>query len=100
MDRELLDHFLADGARRGPEGPGAFTGSAGGAPCGDLVRISLALDTGGIDSVTFDAEGCAASRAAAAAVAELVDGAWFLEASSVDPAEVADALGGLAASHL
>ncbi len=99
MDRELIEHHLADGSRRGPEWPGGFNGSAGGAPCGDLVRVSLTLAEDAIDAVSFDAEGCAASRAAAAAVAEMAEGASVLEAASIGPADVADALGGLAASH-
>ncbi len=49
--------------------------------------------------VAFDAEGCAPSRAAAAAVAELVDGAGVLEAASIGPDDVESELGGLAATH-
>ena len=34
-------HYLGDASRRGAPLPGGFDGAAGGAPCGDLVRISL-----------------------------------------------------------
>ena len=49
--------------------------------------------------MTFDAEGCAPSRAAAAAVAEMVDGAGVLEAAAIGPDDVDAELGGLAATH-
>jgi tRNA-specific 2-thiouridylase len=99
VNRELLEHYLADDARRGPELGGAFTGSAGGAPCGDLVRLSLLVCDGRIGRVTFDREGCAASAAAAAAVAELAEGASVLEAARITPDDVEAELGGLAPTH-
>ncbi len=46
-----------------------------------------------------DAEGCAASRAAAAAVAELADGRSVLEAAAIGPEQIDEELGGLAPSH-
>jgi tRNA-specific 2-thiouridylase len=96
MDRELFDHFLRDDSRRGPAPDAAFTGAAGGAACGDLSRLSLTVADGRIASVTFDTEGCGATRAATAAVAETIEGATVLEAGrlSIDDAE--GLLGGLA----
>jgi tRNA-specific 2-thiouridylase len=99
VDPEALQHYLADGSRRGPAPDGAHSGSAGGAPCGDLVRVSLLIREGRIAQVTHEAEGCAVSRAAAAATGELVEGAGVLEAAALGPADVAAELGGLAASH-
>jgi tRNA-specific 2-thiouridylase len=71
------------------------TGAAGGAPCGDLVRIDVAVDGDRIAAARFEAEGCGAARAAASAVVELVDGGGFLDAARVGAPEVAAALGGL-----
>jgi tRNA-specific 2-thiouridylase len=99
MGAEAIEHYLRDGSRRGPAPDGAFTGSAGGAPCGDLVRLSLSIRDCAVAGVSFDAEGCAASRAAAAAVAEMADGAWLLEAASLSADAVSEELGGLAPSH-
>ncbi len=98
-NRELFEEFLADGTRRGPAPDGAFSGSAGGAPCGDLVRLSVSVYEGRIESVTFDHEGCSATAAAAAATAELADGASVLEAAGVGPDRIESELGGLGASH-
>jgi tRNA-specific 2-thiouridylase len=92
---ELIEAYLADRTHRGPVPDGAFTGAAGAAACGDLVRLSLELDAGRIAGVAFETEGCAATRAAAAAVADLADGESVLAAARVGPAEVADTLGGL-----
>jgi tRNA-specific 2-thiouridylase len=95
MDRELFEHYLSDRSRRGPAGAEAFSGAAGGAACGDLSRISFAVEDGRLTNVTFDAEGCGAMEAATAAVAETIDGATVLEAAllSIDDAEAL--LGGL-----
>lgn len=95
MERELFEHYLTDETRLGPAVDDAFTGAAGGAACGDLSRVSFAVAGGRVESVTFDAEGCGATRAATAAVAEMVDGAPVLEAALVDVDTVDTAIGGL-----
>ena len=57
---------------------GAFTGAAGGAACGDLVRISIALEEHGdgalIGDAGFDASGCGATIAAGSAAVGLLRG--------------------------
>jgi tRNA-uridine 2-sulfurtransferase len=95
MDRELFEHFLADGTRVGPAPDDAFTGAAGGAACGDLARISLSLDDGRVAAVTFDSEGCGATRAATAAVAEAVEGEPVLTAARLSVDEIESMIGGL-----
>ena len=95
MDRELFEHYLSDESRRGPVADGAFTGAAGGAACGDLSRVSFAVANGRIEGATFDAEGCGATKAATAAVTEMIDGAPVLEAALIDIDTVDAAIGGL-----
>jgi tRNA-uridine 2-sulfurtransferase len=95
MDRELFEHYLSDESRCGAPAEGAFTGAAGGAACGDLSRLSLTIDEARVAAVTFDAEGCGATRAATAAVAEMVDGAPVLEAATIDVDTLDAAIGGL-----
>jgi tRNA-specific 2-thiouridylase len=95
MDRELFEHYLRDESRLGPAADGSFTGAAGGAACGDLSRISFTVADAGVRSVSFDAEGCGATRAATAAVAEMIDGAPVLEAAAVDIDAIDAAIGGL-----
>ena len=95
MSFEAFEHYLGDDSRRGPAPDGAFSGAAGGAPCGDLVRVSLAVERGRVVAARFDAEGCAATIAAGAAVADAAEGASVLEAARIGPAEVSAELGGL-----
>jgi tRNA-uridine 2-sulfurtransferase len=95
MDRELFDHFLRDKSRRGPSPDDAFTGAAGGAACGDLSRLSLTVADGRVAAVTFDTEGCGATRAATAALAETIEGATVLEAASTSIDDTEALLGGL-----
>ncbi len=86
MSFEAFEHYLSDDSRRGPAPDGAFSGAAGGAPCGDLVRVSLAVERGRVAAARFDAEGCAATIAAGAAVTEAAEGASVLEAARIGPA--------------
>jgi tRNA-uridine 2-sulfurtransferase len=95
MDRELFDHFLHDESRRGPATDDAFTGAAGGAACGDVSRLSLTVGDGRIASVSFDTEGCGATRAATAALAETIEGATVLEAALISIDDTEALLGGL-----
>jgi tRNA-specific 2-thiouridylase len=95
--RSFADHLHA------PSGRGALkdsphTGAAGGAACGDVVRISLRIEGERVAEVGFDAEGCGAVTAAASATVELVQGEPFLSACSLGPGDVAEALGGLTPS--
>jgi tRNA-specific 2-thiouridylase len=88
------DHLSA------PRGLGALAGSphsgaAGGAACGDLVRVTVRVEGDLVVEAGFDAEGCGAARAAGSAVVELVEGHPFLEAALVTPDDVSDVLGGL-----
>jgi tRNA-uridine 2-sulfurtransferase len=99
VDRAIFEHFLADDARRRSAPDGAVSGFAGGAPCGDLARISLVAGAGRIERVTFDHEGCAATAAATAAVAELAECGSILDAARLGPDQIEVELGGLAASH-
>jgi tRNA-specific 2-thiouridylase len=95
MDRELFEHYLADETRRGPAPADAFTGAAGGAACGDLARVSLSVDGGRVVSLSYETEGCGATRAASAALAEVVEGASVLDAARLSIDDVEALLGGL-----
>jgi len=97
MDATAFEAYLDDSSRCGEPLTGSARGSAGGAACGDLIAISLRLDEGRAADVRFEASGCAAARAAAAATAELLDGAGLREAGLLDAAAIAAELGGLSA---
>jgi tRNA-specific 2-thiouridylase len=97
LTTDAFDYYLRDASRRAAAPEGSYSGAAGGALCGDLVRVSIALDGGRIAAASFDAEGCSTANAAGAAVAELVESVAVLDAARVAPEDVAEALGGLSA---
>src|SRR5690606_8968172 len=72
-----------------------YSGAAGGAACGDVVRISLLVREGRIAETSFDAEGCAALRACAAAACEELEGEPVLEAARLGARRIGELVGGL-----
>jgi tRNA-specific 2-thiouridylase len=99
---EALANHLERPLGRGHVPEHAFTGAAGGAACGDLIRVSIALDPdspdGRILDAGFDASGCGASIAAGSAVVSLVRGTPLLQAARVGVEQIARELGGLSAA--
>jgi tRNA-specific 2-thiouridylase len=96
----LIEQHLSQPHGRGALADAPHTGAAGGAACGDLVRISVSVDGDRVVETGFEATGCAAVRAAGSAAAELVEGMPALTAALVSPEVVARELGGLAPSHM
>src|SRR4051812_8561361 len=84
-------------AARGHVPNGAHTGAAGGAACGDLVRLSIAVEGDRVRDAGADASGCGAAMACASAAAEIVRGRPVLEAARVSADGIASELGGLSA---
>ena len=78
----------------------ARSGAAGGAVCGDLVKISVEVEGDRVSDAGFEAEGCGSAIAAASAAVELVRGATLLDAARVGSREIAEALGGLSTGKL
>jgi tRNA-specific 2-thiouridylase len=99
---ELLQSHLEHPRGQGHTPPGSFTGAAGGAACGDLIRISLALDPaspeGRVAAAGFQASGCGALVAAGSAAVALLSGAGLLEAARIGAGEISAELGGLSAA--
>src|SRR5215207_2052066 len=86
--RSFAEHLDA------PRGKGALknhphSGAAGGAPCGDLVRIAVRVEGDRIAEAGFDASGCGAATAAASATVESIEGKPFLTACRLSAGEVA-----------
>jgi tRNA-specific 2-thiouridylase len=99
VDERFEDH-LRHPRGRGQAPAGAHHGAAGGAACGDLVRLSLVVRGERVAEVGFEAAGCGAAQAAASAAVELVAGAPVLEAARVGTAAIAGELGGLSPGKL
>jgi tRNA-uridine 2-sulfurtransferase len=87
---------------RGHSPADSCTGAAGGAACGDLIRVSVAIDPdssqGQIADVGFDASGCGATIAAGSAVVGLLRGLTLLAAGRIGADQIAAELGGLSAA--
>jgi len=96
---ERLAGHLERPSGRGHTPREAFTGAAGGAACGDLIRISIALDVasaeGRIEDAGFDASGCGVMLAAGSAAVGLLRGAPLLQAARIGAEDIAAELGGL-----
>jgi tRNA-uridine 2-sulfurtransferase len=95
---QLRDH-LESPRGRGHLPERSHTGAAGGAACGDVIRISLALERdspdGRIADAGFDASGCGASIAAGSATVSLLRGATLLDAARIGAPDIDAELGGL-----
>ncbi len=96
---EQLSSHLERPIGRGHTPANAHTGAAGGAACGDLIRISIALDPnspyGLIQDAGFDASGCGATVAAGSAAVSLLRGTPLLSAAQLGAEQIAQELGGL-----
>jgi tRNA-specific 2-thiouridylase len=95
--RSFAEHLNA------PSGKGALagaphTGAAGGAACGDLVRIAVRIEGDTIAEAGFDAEGCGAVTAAASATVEIIEGTPILTACRLSTDDISTELGGLTPS--
>jgi tRNA-uridine 2-sulfurtransferase len=95
--RSFAEHLEA------PHGAGALknhphSGAAGGAPCGDLLRIAVQIEGDRVTEAGFDADGCGALTAAASAIVEGIEREPFLNACRWNGERVAESLGGLTPS--
>jgi tRNA-uridine 2-sulfurtransferase len=99
---EYLQQHLERPVGRGHTPRDGCTGAAGGAACGDLIRISLEVDTaspeGRIRDAGFDASGCGAAIAAGSATVALLCGTPLLAAARIGAGDIAEELGGLSAA--
>ncbi len=100
MPDERFEDHLRHPRGRAHEPQNAFHGAAGGAACGDLVRLSVAVDGDRVSGAGFEASGCGATIAAASAAVELADGAGLVEAARIGSPAIAAELGGLSAGKL
>ncbi len=80
---------------RGEPVRGGYSGAAGGAACGDLVRITVAVEGDRVAAASFDGHGCGAALAAGSAAVALTCGASVLDAARVGPDEISTELDGL-----
>jgi tRNA-specific 2-thiouridylase len=100
MDRERFTEHLAAPMGRGVVLSEGFDGHAGGAICGDLIRLSVQVADDRVVAAAFDASGCGALTAAGSAAVTLVSGELLLDAARVGTRAIAEELGGLSPGKL
>jgi tRNA-specific 2-thiouridylase len=100
MPDERFEEHLRHPRGRGARPPGAHDGAAGGAACGDLVRLSVTVAGDRVTAAGFEASGCGATIAAGSAAVALVEGATVLDAARVGAEAIAAELGGLSPGKL
>jgi nitrogen fixation NifU-like protein len=91
----VMDHFTNPrnvGEIEGADG----VGQTGNPVCGDVMRITIAVDgSDHIEDVKFKTFGCGAAVATSSMVTEMVMGKSIREAAAISNQAVAEALGGL-----
>ena len=91
---QLLDHF--QNPRNGGDVPHAdATAEIENPACGDVLRLTLKIDSGRIAEIRFKAKGCVPSMACASALTELVTGQTVDEIRSLHRETLIAAVGGL-----
>jgi tRNA-specific 2-thiouridylase len=100
MSDERFAEHLSSPRGRGHVPVRGHSGVAGGAACGDLVHLRVAVDGERVSDAGFEASGCGATIAAASAAVDLVAGAPLLDAARVNSAAIAAELGGLSVGKL
>ncbi len=91
---QLLDHF--ERPRNSGELPDADAQVRVENPaCGDILELAIKMNAGRIGEIRFRAKGCVPAIACASAMTELAEGKSTQEASTIDRADVVDAVGGL-----
>jgi nitrogen fixation NifU-like protein len=91
---QLLDHFQNPRHAGEISDPDA-TAEVENPACGDILRLTLKVSDGRIIAARFKARGCVASMACGSALAEIVTGKSVHEARTIQPEQVAAAVGGL-----
>ena len=97
---QLLDHFQ-NPRNAGDLSDADATVEIENPVCGDVIRLSVNVDTGRIAGIKFKAKGCVPAMACGSALTEMVAGKTAEEARSVTKDDLVRAVGGLpqASSH-
>lgn len=94
FNQTVLDHF------RDPHNAGELASAtavvqASNPVCGDVLRLSVRLESGKIAEVRFKSQGCVAAIAAGSLLTDLLAGKTAAEAREITPQAISEGLGGL-----
>ena len=91
---QVLDH-LQDPRNAGEISDPDATVEIENPACGDVLRLSLRINSGRIEEIRFKAKGCVPSMACASALTELVAGQTVVEIRALERDTLIAAVGGL-----
>lgn len=95
----VMEHFNNPrnvGVLDDPDG----VGEVGNPVCGDIMKITIAVESDHIADIRFQTLGCGAAIATSSIVTEMAKGMTLEEAVAISKQDVADALGGLPAAKM
>jgi nitrogen fixation NifU-like protein len=95
----VMDHF-ANPRNVGEIEDADGVGQIGNPVCGDVMRMSIKVESDHIADVKFKTFGCGAAVATSSMVTEMVIGKTLTEAAEISNKAVAEALGGLPANKM
>jgi nitrogen fixation NifU-like protein len=90
----VLEHF------RNPHNSGDLEGATATAEvtnpvCGDVLRLSVLIESGKIAASRFKAQGCVAAIASSSVLTDMLAGKSLADARRITPEQISEALGGL-----
>jgi nitrogen fixation NifU-like protein len=91
---QLLDHFQ-NPRNAGDVSEADAVAEIENPACGDVLRLSLKIDSGRVAEIRFKAKGCVPSMACASALTELVAGRTLDEIRGLNRESLIAAVGGL-----
>ncbi len=95
----VMDHF-SNPRNVGEIEDADGVGQIGNPVCGDVMRISIAVEDDRIADIKFKTFGCGAAVATSSMVTEMVMGKTLGDAADISNKAVAEALGGLPANKM
>ena len=93
----LLDHFNKP-RHAGVLTPPAIVAQVENPACGDILKLSVRIESGRVVAAAFQVRGCTASIAAGSALAEWLHGRSLDELRGFEESVIDEALGGLPAA--
>lgn len=92
--QSVLDHFGSP-HNAGDLPDATATAEVSNPVCGDVLRLSVRVESGRIVAVRFKTQGCVAAIAAGSVLTDLLAGKTPVEARQITPQDVSSELGGL-----
>jgi nitrogen fixation NifU-like protein len=94
FNQTVLDHF-SNPRNTGELASATAVVEASNPVCGDVLRLSVRVESGKIAEARFQSQGCVAAIAAGSFLTDLLAGKTAAEAREITPQAISEGLGGL-----